>query len=65
MNFTILVIGAAVLVSLIAMVTFDIMDDHNNQQRSERQERQLDNLQQSFEARQKKNIVFLNLGEEH
>ena len=65
MNFTILVIGAAVLVRLIAMVTFDIMDDHNDQQRSERQERQLDNLQQSFEARQKKNIVFLNLGEEH
>ena len=65
MNFTILVIGAAVLVSLIAMIIFDIMDDHNDQQRSERQERQLDNLQQSFEARQKKNIVFLNLGEEH
>ncbi len=65
MNFTILVIGAAVLVSLIAMITFDIMDDHNDQQRSEREERQLDNLQKSFEARQKKNIVFLNLGEEH
>ena len=65
MNFTILIIGGAVLLSLIAMITLDVMDEHNDLQRSEIKERQLDNLQQNFEARQKKNIVFLNLGEEH
>lgn len=65
MNFTILFIGGAVLLSLIAMITLDVMDEHNDLQLSEREEKQLANLQQNFEARQKKNIVFLNLGEEH
>tara|TARA_B100000029_G_scaffold313696_1_gene306135 strand:- start:496 stop:693 length:198 start_codon:yes stop_codon:yes gene_type:complete len=65
MNFTILLIGAAVLISLIAMITLDVVDEHNDLQRVEKLESQLDSLQQSFEAKQKKNIVFLNLGEEH
>jgi len=65
MNFTILLIGAAVLISLIAMITLDVVDEHNDLQRIEKLESQLDSLQQSFEAKQKKNIVFLNLGEEH
>tara|TARA_Y100000590_G_scaffold413400_1_gene509201 strand:- start:89 stop:286 length:198 start_codon:yes stop_codon:yes gene_type:complete len=65
MDFTILLIGAAVLISLIAMITLDVVDEHNDLQRIEKLESQLDSLQQSFEAKQKKNIVFLNLGEEH
>jgi len=65
MKFTILLIGAAVLISLIAMITLDVVDEHNDLQRAEKLESQLDSLQQSFESKQKKNIVFLNLGEEH
>ena len=64
MNFTILIIGAVVLTSFIAMLTIDMMDDHNEQKRSDKLEKQLEQLQQSFESKQKKNVVFLNLGEE-
>ena len=64
MNFTILIIGAAILISLIAMITLDVIDEHNDLQRSEKLESQLEKLQLSFESKQKKNIVFLNLGEE-
>ena len=64
MNFTILIIGAAILISLIAMITMDVIDEHNDLQRSEKLESQLEKLQMSFESKQKKNIVFLNLGEE-
>ena len=64
MNFTILIIGAAILISLIAMITMDVIDEQNDLQRSEKLESQLEKLQLSFESKQKKNIVFLNLGEE-
>ena len=64
MNFTILIIGAAILISLIAMITLDVIDEQNDLQRSEKLESQLEKLQISFESKQKKNIVFLNLGEE-
>ena len=64
MNFTVLIIGAAILISLIAMITMDVIDEHNDLQRSEKLESQLEKLQISFESKQKKNIVFLNLGEE-
>ena len=64
MNFTILIIGAAILISLIAMITMDVIDEHNDLQQSEKLESQLEKLQMSFESKQKKNIVFLNLGEE-
>ena len=64
MNFTVLIIGAAILISLIAMITLDVIDEQNDLQRSEKLESQLEKLQMSFESKQKKNIVFLNLGEE-
>ena len=64
MNFTILIIGAAILISLIAMITLDVIDEQNDLQRSEKLESQLEKLQMSFESKQKKSIVFLNLGEE-
>ena len=64
MNFTILIIGAAILISLIAMITMDVIDEQNDLQRSEKLESQLKKLQMSFESKQKNNIVFLNLGEE-
>ena len=64
MNFTILIIGAAILISLNAMITMDVIDEQNDLQQSEKLESQLEKLQMSFESKQKKNIVFLNLGEE-
>ena len=64
MNFTILIIGAAILISLIAMITMDVIDEQNDLQQSEKLESQLEKLQMSFESKQKENIVFLNLGEE-
>ena len=64
MNFTILIIGAAILISLIAMITLDVIDEQNDLQRSEKLESQVEKLQMRFESKQKKNIVFLNLGEE-
>ena len=64
MNFTVLIIGAAILISLIAMITMDVIDEQNDLQQSEKLESQLEKLQMSFESKQKKNIVFLNLGEE-
>ena len=44
MNFTILIIGAAILISLIAMITMDVIDEHNDLQRSEKLESQLEKL---------------------
>ena len=46
------------------MITMDVIDEQNDLQRSEKLESQLEKLQMSFESKQKKNIVFLNLGEE-
>ena len=50
MNFTILIIGAAILISLIAMITLDVIDEHNDLQRSEKLESQIEKLQMSFEV---------------
>ena len=50
MNFTILIIGAAILISLIAMITLDVIDEQNDLQRSEKLESQLVKLQLSFES---------------
>ena len=49
MNFTILIIGAVVLTSFIAMLTIDMMDDHNEQKRSDKLETQLETSTQSIE----------------
>ena len=61
MNLIIIAIGALVVTSLVAMMTIDISEE---QKRAEIRETELQQLQSSFEAKEKKNVIFLNLGEE-
>ena len=61
MNLIIIAIGALVVTSLVAMLTIDISEE---QKRAEIRETELQQLQSSFEAKDKKNVIFLNLGEE-
>ncbi|HJL72115.1 MAG: hypothetical protein QGH48_04025 [Candidatus Poseidoniia archaeon] len=61
MNLIIIAIGALVVTSLVAMLTIDISEE---QKRAEIRETELQQLQSSFEAKEKKNVIFLNLGEE-
>ena len=48
MNFTILIIGAAILISLIAMITMDVIDEQNDLQQSEKLESQLEKLHEIY-----------------
>ena len=64
MNLIIIAIGALVVTSLVAMLTIDISEEHDEQKRAEIRETELQQLQSSFEAKEKKNVIFLNLGEE-
>ena len=64
MNLIIIAIGALVVTSLVAMLTIDTLEEHYDQKRAEIRETELQQLQSSFEAKEKKNVIFLNLGEE-
>ena len=64
MNLIIIAIGALVVTSLVAMLTIDISEEQDEQERAEIRETELQQLQSSFEAKEKKNVIFLNLGEE-
>ena len=64
MNLIILAIGALVVTSLVAMLAIDISEEQEEQKRAEIRETELQQLQSSFEAKEKKNVIFLNLGEE-
>ena len=64
MNLIIIAIGALVVSSLVAMLTIDISEEQEEQERAEIRETELQQLQSSFEAKEKKNVIFLNLGEE-
>jgi hypothetical protein len=64
MNLIIIAIGALVVTSLVAMLTIDISEEQKEQERAEIRETELQQLQSSFEAKEKKNVIFLNLGEE-
>ena len=64
MNLIIIAIGALVVTSLVAMLTIDISEEQEEQKRAEIRETELQQLQSSFEAKEKKNVIFLNLGEE-
>ena len=64
MNLIIVAIGALVVTSLVAMLTIDISEEQEEQKRTEIRETELQQLQSSFEAKEKKNVIFLNLGEE-
>ena len=64
MNLIIIAVGALVVTSLIAMLTIDTLEEQDEQERAEIRETELQQLQSSFEAKVKKNVIFLNLGEE-
>ena len=64
MNLIIIAIGALVVTSLVAMLTIDVLEEEEEQKRAEVRETELQQLQSSFEAKEKKNVIFLNLGEE-
>ena len=64
MNLIIIAVGALVVTSLIVMLTIDTLEEHEEQKRAEIRETELQQLQSSFEAKEKKNVIFLNLGEE-
>ena len=64
MNLIIIAVGALVVTSLIAMLAIDISEEQEEQKRAEIKETELQQLQSSFEAKEKKNVIFLNLGEE-
>ena len=64
MNLIIIAVGALVVTSLVAMLTIDALEEHEEQERAVVKENELQQLQSSFEAKEKKNVIFLNLGEE-
>ena len=64
MNLIIIAVGALVMASLVTMLSIDALEEHEEQKRAEIRETELQQLQSSFEAKEKKNVIFLNLGEE-
>ena len=64
MNLIIIAIGALMVISLVAMLIIDTLEEHDEHKRAEIRETELQQLQSSFEAKEKKNVIFLNLGEE-
>ena len=64
MNLIIIAVGALVVASLIIMLTIDAVEEQEEQKRAEIRETEIQQLQSSFEAKEKKNVIFLNLGEE-
>jgi len=64
MNLIIIAVGALVVTSLIAMLAIDALEEQEEQKRAVVKEKELQKLQSSFEAKEKKNVIFLNLGEE-
>jgi hypothetical protein len=63
MNLIIIAIGTLVVISLVAMLATDVLEEQEEQKRAEIRETELQQLQFSFEAKEKKNVIFLNLGE--
>ena len=64
MNLIIIAVGALVVASLIIMLTIDALEEQEEQKCAEIRETELQKLQSSFETKEKKNVIFLNLGEE-
>ena len=64
MNLIIIAVGALVVASLIIMLTIDTLEEQEEQKRAEIRETEIQQLQSSFETKEKKNVIFLNLGEE-
>ena len=64
MNLIIIAVGTLVVASLIIMVTIDALEEQEEQKRAEIRETEIQQLQSSFETKEKKNVIFLDLGEE-
>ena len=64
MNIIIIAVGALVVASLVVMLTMDALEEQEEQKLTEIRETEILQLQSSFEAKEKKNVIFLNLGEE-
>ena len=64
MNIIIIAVGALVVASLVVMLTIDALEEQEEQKCAEIWETELQKLQSRFEAKEKKNVIFLNLGEE-
>jgi len=64
MNLIIIAIGTLVVISLVAMLATDVLEEQEEQKRAEIRETEIQQLQSSFETKEKKNVIFLNLGEE-
>ena len=64
MNIIIIAVGALVVACLVVMLTIDALEEQEEQKRAEIRETELQKLQSSFEDKEKKNVIFLNLGEE-
>ena len=64
MYLIIIAISALVVASLIIMLTIDALEEQEEQKRAEIRETEIQQLQSSFETKEKKNVIFLNLGEE-
>jgi hypothetical protein len=64
MNIIIIAVGALVVASLVVILTIDALEKQEEQKCAEIWETELQKLQSSFEAKEKKNVIFLNLGEE-
>ncbi len=62
MNLIIIAVGALVVTSLTAMLAIDALEEHDEQKRAEIKETQLQQLQSNFEAKEKKKVIFLDLG---
>ena len=62
MNFIIIAIGALVVTSLVAMLAIDVLEEQEEQKHAVIRETELQQLQFSFEAKEKKNVIFLDLG---
>ena len=64
MNIIIKAVGALVVTNLVVMLTIDALEEQEEQKRAEIRETEIQQLQSSFETKEKKNVIFLNLGEE-
>ena len=62
MNLIIIAVGTLVVTSLVAMLAIDISEEQEEQKHAEIRETELQQLQSSFEAKEKKNVIFLDLG---
>ena len=62
MNLIIIVVGDLVVTRLTVMLAIDALEEHDEQKRAEIKETQLQQLQSSFETKEKKKVIFLDLG---